>query len=237
VPKAKLLASQIVILLALALLPGATIIISNALEKERQSLAAQSYRYVIAYKPFNVLCANKDRYGRPALVDMGVPRTLHAAGRLDLDSEGLLLLTDDGALLHRVTHPDFNHPKSYLALVVGQPDAAILQKLREGVEIKDGITCPADVEVLPNAPALPPFPKPLAAPSKTTWLRIVLYEGKKRQIKRMLSAVALPIIRLVRVGIGPLTLPPDLEPGQWRNLTVAEKQALLNWVWSRSGGH
>ena len=198
-------------------------------------MSTHAYRYAIAYKPFDVLCANKDRYGRPALVDMGIPRTLHAAGRLDLDSEGLLLLTDDGPLLHRVTHPDFNHPKTYLALVVGQPEAAVLQQLRDGVMLKDGITRPADVEVLVGAPALPPFPKPLAAPSKTTWLRIVLYEGKKRQIKRMLSAVALPIVRLVRVAIGPLTLPPDLEPGQWRDLTTAERRALLDWVWPRSG--
>ena len=197
-------------------------------------MTVQPYRYAIAYKPFNVLCANKDRYGRPALVDMGIPHTLHAAGRLDLDSEGLLLLTDDGALLHRVTHPDFNHPKTYLALVVGHPEAAVLQRLRDGVEIKGGITRPADVEVLPSAPALPPFPKPLAAPAKTTWLRIVLYEGKKRQIKRMLSAVTLPIIRLVRVAIGPLTLPPNLEPGKWRDLTAAEQRALLDWVYSGS---
>jgi 23S rRNA pseudouridine2457 synthase len=207
------------------------------IEKDCQSLNVHPYRYAIAYKPFDVLCANKDRYGRPALVDMEIPRTLHAAGRLDLDSEGLLLLTDDGPLLHRITHPDFNHPKTYLALVVGQPEAAVLQHLRDGVEIKDGITRPADVEVLPSAPALPPFPKPLAAPSKTTWLRIVLYEGKKRQIKRMLSAVKLPIVRLVRVAIGPLTLPPDLEPGQWRDLTTTERQALLDWVWSRSIRH
>ena len=198
-------------------------------------MTAQLYRYALAYKPFNVLCANKDRYGRPALIDMGIPRTLHAAGRLDLDSEGLLLLTDDGKLLHRITHPDFNHPKTYLAAVVGHPEAAILQQLRDGVDIKDGVTRPADVERLPSAPELPPFPKPVAAPAKTTWLRIVLYEGKKRQIKRMLSAVALPIIRLVRVAIGPLSLPPDLEPGQWRDLTAAELQALLTWVWPRSG--
>lgn len=197
-------------------------------------MSAPVCRYAIAYKPFDVLCANKDRYGRPALVDMGIPRTLHAAGRLDLDSEGLLLLTDDGPLLHRVTHPDFKHSKTYLALVVGRPDAGILQCLRDGVEIKNGITRPAEVEMVLQAPALPPFPRPLAASSKTTWLRIVLYEGKKRQIKRMLSAVGLPIIRLVRVAIGPLTLPPDLEPGQWRDLTAIERRGLLDWVWPRS---
>lgn len=197
-------------------------------------MIARPYRYAIAYKPFDVLCANKDRYGRPALVDLGIPRTLHAAGRLDLDSEGLLLLTDDGPLLHRVTHPDFNHPKAYLALVVGHPEAAVLQPLRDGVLLKDGVTRPAEVEALPDAPRLPAFPKPLAAPAKTTWLRIVLYEGKKRQIKRMLSAVGLPILRLVRVAIGPLILPPDLKPGQWRDLTAVERQVLLDWVWPRA---
>jgi len=224
----------ILVFLALAPAPGKTIINHNVLEKDEQTLIAQAYRYAIAYKPFDVLCANKDRYGRPALVDLGIPRTLHAAGRLDLDSEGVLLLTDDGTLLHRVTHPDFNHPKTYLALVVGHPGTAVLQPLQDGVMLKDGLTRPAEVEVLPDAPLLPPFPKPLAAPAKTTWLRIVLYEGKKRQIKRMLSAVDLPILRLVRVAIGPLTLPPDLEPGQWRDLTAAERQTLLDWVWARS---
>jgi len=194
-------------------------------------LIERPYRYAIAYKPYDVLCAHRDRYNRPALGSLGIPQELHPAGRLDLDSEGLLLLTNDGPLLHRVTHPDFNHPKTYLVLVVGHPDVNVLQHLREGVEIKVGVTRPADVEVLPTAPSLPPFPRSLAAPTKTTWLRILLYEGKKRQIKRMMSAVGLPIIRLVRVTIGPLTLPPDMEPGQWRELTTIERQTLLHWVW------
>lgn len=195
------------------------------------------YRYAIAYKPYAVLCAHRDRYNRPALGSLGIPQTLHPAGRLDLDSEGLLLLTDDGPLQHRVTHPDFNHPKTYLALVVGHPDMATLEQLREGVEIKPGGTRPADVEMLSETPALPPFPQPLPTPSKTTWLRIVLYEGKKRQIKRMLSAVELPIVRLVRVAIGPLTLPADMQPGQWRELTTAERQVLLKWVWPHGRPH
>lgn len=197
----------------------------------RRPLTERPYRYAIAYKPFDVLCAHRDRYNRPALGSLGIPQELHPAGRLDLDSEGLLLLTSDGPLQHRVTHPDFNHPKTYLVLVVGHPDVEVLQRLREGVETKLGVTRPADVEILHTSPSLPPFPKPLAAPAKTTWLRITLYEGKKRQIKRMTSAVELPIIRLVRVAIGPLTLPPDMEPGQWRDLTMIERQTLLNWVW------
>lgn len=178
-----------------------------------------------------MLSANWDRYGRPSLAQLGIPQNLHPAGRLDLDSEGLLLLTDDGHLLHRITHPDFNHPKTYLVLVLGHPRVTALQQLRDGVKIKFGVTRPADVEVLSSPPALPPFPKPLAAPEKTTWLRITLYEGRNRQIKRMTAAVEHPTLRLVRVAIGPLTLPPDLKPGQWRNLTYIERQALLAWVW------
>jgi len=194
-------------------------------------LTERLYRYAIAYKPYAVLCAHRDRYNRMALGSLDIPQELHPVGRLDLDSEGLLLLTNDGPLQHHVTHPDFNHAKTYLALVVGHPETETLQHLREGVEIKLGVTRPADVEILPDEPALPPFPKPLPASSKTTWLRIVLYEGKKRQIKRMLSAVGLPIVRLVRVAIGPLTLPPDLQPGQWRDLTMPERHILLKWVW------
>lgn len=189
------------------------------------------YRYVIVYKPFNVVSARRDHLGRATLVDMGAPRALPAAGRLDRDSEGLLLLTDDGALLHRITHPDFNHPKTYLVLVLGHPQAEALRLLREGVETKIGLTQPADVEVLQNAPPLPPFPQGLPAAEKTTWLRMVLYEGKNRQIKRMTAAVGHPTVRLVRVAIGPLSLPPDLHPGQWRDLTAIERHVLLDWVW------
>jgi len=191
----------------------------------------QTYRYAIAYKPYDVLSANRDRHGRPTLAQLGVPYELHPAGRLDLDSEGLLLLTDDGYLAHRITHPDFSHPKVYLVLVLGHPEAEALRQLREGVEIKFGITRPAGAEALANPPVLPPFPKPLASPEKTTWLRMTLYEGKKRQVKRMTAAVGHPTLRLARVAIGPLTLPPDLQPGQWRDLTPAERQALLAWVW------
>ncbi|MGC9400439.1 MAG: pseudouridine synthase [Anaerolineae bacterium] len=184
-------------------------------------------RYVIAYKPYGVLCAPRDRLGRRTLTDLGIPVGLQPAGRLDLDSEGLVLATDDGPLIHRLTHPRYHHAKTYLALVVGQPTVETLERLRKGVEIKPGKTRPADVEAL----TLPPFPKPLPAPEKTAWLRLVLYEGMNRQIKRMTAAVGLPLVRLVRVGLGPLQLPPDLTPGAWRDLTRAEERLLLDWIW------
>jgi 23S rRNA pseudouridine2457 synthase len=157
---------------------------------------------------------------------------------LDFDSEGLLLLTDDGQTLHRLTHPDFSHAKTYLALVLGRPDADALETLRRGTEITLGTTRPADVEVLAGPPPLPPFPIPLPAPEKTSWLRMVLFEGMNRQVKRMTAAVGHPTVRLVRVAIGRLRLPPDLAPGQWRDLAPMERQVLLRDVWphGRRGG-
>jgi 23S rRNA pseudouridine2457 synthase len=186
-----------------------------------------SYRYVIAYKPYGVLSAHRSRHEHRTLADLGIPSHLHPAGRLDLDSEGLLLLTDDGQTQHRLTHPDHRHAKTYLVLVLGHPEIEVLQRLREGVEIKVGHTRPADVEILAGEPPLPPFPNPLPAPEKTTWLRMVLHEGMNRQIKRMTAAVGHPTVRLVRVGIDRLTLPPHLEPGEWRDLTAVERQVLL----------
>ncbi|MGC9348463.1 MAG: pseudouridine synthase [Anaerolineae bacterium] len=189
------------------------------------------YRYAIAYKPFDVLCAYRDRHGRETLETMGLPPALNPAGRLDLDSEGLLLLTDDGQALHRLTHPDFHHTKTYVVLVLGHPDLSTLDHLRQGVEIKLGKTRPADIEELRVPPPLPPFPKPLPAPEKTTWLRMVLQEGMNRQIKRMTAAVGHPTVRLVRVAIGRLSLPPDLAPGQWRDLNAIERRVLIEEIW------
>ena len=190
-----------------------------------------AYRYIIAYKPFNILCARRDHLGRETLVDLGIPYGVQPVGRLDRDSEGLLLLTDDGATLHRLTHPNFNHPKTYLVLVLGHLNAAALRLLRQGVEIKTGLTRPADVTVLHTSPHLPAFPQPLPASEKTSWLRMVLYEGKNRQIKRMTAAVGHPTVRLARVAIGPLPWPHDVNLGAWRDLTVLERKVLLDWVW------
>jgi 23S rRNA pseudouridine2457 synthase len=192
-----------------------------------------TFRYAIAYKPFGVLSTTRDRLGRETLTSLGIPETLKPAGRLDRDSEGLVLSTDDGQLIHRLTHPRYHHPKTYLALVLGEPPLQALQQLRAGVEIKLGLTQPADVEILSTPPPLPDFPRPLPSPEKTSWLRLVLFEGMNRQIKRMTAAVGHPTVRLVRVAIGPLTLPSDLRPGEWRNLTDVEQQILLDWVWSR----
>ncbi len=192
------------------------------------------FRYAIAYKPFGVLSIHhEDPLGRKTLTTMGIPTDLHPAGRLDLDSEGLLVLTNDGQTLHRLTHPAHSHAKIYFVLVLDEPNVEALNQLRTGVEIKPGMTRPADVERLVRAPPLPEATHPLPAPEKTVWLRMVLHEGMNRQIKRMTAAVGHPTVRLVRVAMGRLSLPPDLEPGQWRELDAAERIVLLADTWPR----
>jgi len=185
------------------------------------------HRYVIMFKPYGVLCKFTDAEGRPTLADFGLPPRVYAAGRLDRDSEGLLFLTDDGALAHRLTDPRYRHPRTYLAQVEGVPTPGALQALRDGVVVQGRRTLPAQVELLREEPDLPPRPVPIRYRKNvpTAWLRLVLYEGRNRQVRRMTAAVGHPTLRLVRVGIGPLRL-GDLQPGQWRDLTPAELKAL-----------
>ena len=181
-------------------------------------------RYILFHKPYGVLTQFTDDEGRPTLGDYIDMPGVYAAGRLDMNSEGLLLLTDDGEVLHRVTHPRWKLPKVYLAQVEGQPDEAALRKLREGVVIKGKRTAPAQVELLDDEPNVPP--REVRQYHPTPWLRIVLREGRKRQVRRMTAAVGYPTLRLVRVAIGPLTL-GDLAPGQWRHLTEQERRQLF----------
>ncbi len=194
---------------------------------ERALPLENACRYLILNKPYGVLCAFTDRDGRPTLADFVDMPDVYAAGRLDLDSEGLLLLTSDGWLIHRLSHPRYKHPKTYLVQVERLPGPEALDALRRGVMVKGRRTAPAGVEPLPNEPELPPRPVPIRYRENvpTAWLRLVLTEGRKRQVRRMTAAVGHPTLRLVRVGIGPLEL-GNLKPGAWRNLTHGELQAL-----------
>lgn len=169
-------------------------------------------------KPYGVLCQFTDRSQppRPTLAGYGLPPGVYAAGRLDHDSEGLLLLTDDGGLAHRLTDPRHKQPKVYWVQVEGDPDEEQLQALRSGVELNDGRTLPARVERL-DTPALWPRDPPVRF-RKTVpdaWLAITLREGRNRQVRRMTAAVGLPTLRLVRVAIGGQRL-DGLAPGRWR---------------------
>jgi 23S rRNA pseudouridine2457 synthase len=184
-------------------------------------------RYILFHKPYGVLTQFTDEEGRPTLGDYIDLPGVYAAGRLDKNSEGLLLLTDDGEVLHRVTHPRWKLPKTYLVQVEGVPDEAALQRLREGVVVKGKRTAPAEVTLLPDAPDLPP--RPVRDYHPTPWLRITIREGRKRQVRRMTAAVGYPTLRLVRVAIGPLRL-GDLPPGAWRDLTEQERRALFQAI-------
>ncbi|MFN7183973.1 MAG: pseudouridine synthase [Thermomonas haemolytica] len=174
-------------------------------------------------KPYGVLCQFTDRSAspRPTLAGFGLPAGVYPAGRLDFDSEGLLLLTDDGGLAHRLTDPRHKQPKTYWVQVEGDPGEAQLQQLREGVRLSDGPTRPARARLL-AAPALWPRDPPVRF-RKTVpdaWLELELREGRNRQVRRMTAAVGLPTLRLVRVAIGPHRL-QGLQPGEWRELASA----------------
>jgi 23S rRNA pseudouridine2457 synthase len=184
-------------------------------------------RYLVVFKPCRVLCSFTDREGRATIGDYVPVPDVYAVGRLDYDSEGLMLLTDDGWLNHRLAHPRYDHPKTYLVQVEGQPDAAALRQLARGVLVKGERTLPAEVELLAETPALPERSAPVRyrASVPTAWLRVVLREGKKRQLRHMTAAVGYPTLRLVRVAIGPLQL-GVLQPGEWRALRRDELLAL-----------
>ncbi|KAF1712345.1 pseudouridine synthase [Pseudoxanthomonas kalamensis DSM 18571] len=172
-------------------------------------------------KPFNVLCQFTDLSMPPrrTLAGFGLPPGVYPAGRLDYDSEGLLLLTDDGTLAHQLTDPRHKQPKTYWVQVEGVIDPAQLEALRLGVTLKDGPTLPALAESLPAAPPLWPRDPPVRFRKMVpdSWLSLTLREGRNRQVRRMTAAVGLPTLRLVRTSIGPHRL-DDLQPGQWREL-------------------
>lgn len=184
-------------------------------------------RIIRFWKPYGVLTQFTDAQGRPTLADYIGVAGVYAAGRLDLDSEGLLLLTDSGFLQARLTDPAFDHPKTYLVQVERVPDAAALERLRTGVVLRDGRTRPAKVELLDAPPDLPERPVPIRYRKTvpTAWLRMTITEGRKRQVRRMTAAVGCPTLRLVRIAIGPITL-DGLSPGEWRWLTGDEWAAL-----------
>ena len=170
---------------------------------------AQGLAYRLLNKPRGVVATADDPQGRPTVVQLvpGDPRVV-PVGRLDVDTEGLLLMTNDGLLHHRLTHPSFGVEKEYLAEVEGELSPRALQRLRSGVELDDGVTAPAKASSpLPNM------------------LKLTLHEGRNRQVRRMCEAIGHPVRRLVRTRIGPLA-DGSLPPGSWRDLTQGEIRAL-----------
>ncbi|HEX4868319.1 MAG TPA: pseudouridine synthase [Acidimicrobiales bacterium] len=160
-------------------------------------------------KPAGTITTASDTHGRPTVLGLvpAAPRVF-PVGRLDADTEGLLLITNDGDLAHRLTHPSYGVDKEYLVEVEGEPHRGAIRRLREGVELDDGITAPAKVALLGDH-----------------LLRITIHEGRNRQVRRMCEAVGTPVVRLVRTRIGPL-VDRSLAPGAWRPLTQDEVRAL-----------
>ncbi len=184
-------------------------------------------RYLMINKPYGVQSQfSGDDPAKTLKGYVPVP-DVYPVGRLDQDSEGLLLLTDDGPLAHRLTDPRYEHPKTYLVQVERIPDEQALSRLRQGVEIQGVMTRPAEVRLLDVEPDLPERPVPVRFRKNvpTAWLEIRLREGRNRQIRRMTAAVGYPTLRIYRMALGPVSL-GDLPPGQWRELGTDEVAAL-----------
>ncbi|CAN5381813.1 rRNA large subunit pseudouridine synthase E [soil metagenome] len=176
---------------------------------------------ILFNKPYGTLCQFTDPGStRPTLSDFVAVPDVYPAGRLDLDSEGLLLLTDDGRLQARIADPKFKMPKTYLVQVEGEPEPAPLMSLRQGVRLKDGMTLPAEVERIAD-PALWPRDPPVRFRKSVAdcWLKLTIREGRNRQVRRMTAAVGHPTLRLVRWRVGDWTL-DGIPPGEWRELTA-----------------
>ena len=183
------------------------------------------FRYLLFNKPYGVLSQFTDEgTGHPTLKQYIDVPNVYAAGRLDRDSEGLLLLTDDGMLKKHLTDPKQHVEKTYWALVEGEPTQEALSRLENGIRLKGYTTRPAVVRLIPD-PGLPPRSKPVTPHGPTSWLEIKLREGKKRQIRHMTAAVKLFTLRLVRVAIGPIRL-DDLKLGEYREITKSELKAI-----------
>ena len=177
---------------------------------------------VALHKPYGLLSQFTDEDGHPGLASLGLPKGVYPCGRLDRDSEGLLVLSDDGDLAHRLTDPRFAHPRTYWAQVERIPDDDALKKLAAGPKLSDGPTRPCKVRRLDD-PGLPPRVPPIRVRKNIPdcWLELTLTEGRNRQVRRMTAAVGHPTLRLVRSAIGKLKL-GDLEPGRWREVRKDE---------------
>ncbi len=189
--------------------------------KDRVEVDGRSVRkpekkvYILLFKPVGYVSTVSDPQGRRKVIDLlsGVKQRVYPVGRLDYDSEGLLLLTNDGELTYALTHPRHEIPKTYRAMVQGVPDKDKLEELAKGVVLEDGATAPAGIRLLKNK-------------SDSALLEITIHEGKNRQIRRMCEHIGHPVLSLRRVGIGPLKI-GDLQRGRFRHLTTREVKMLM----------
>ena len=195
---------------------GTFVTASDAVEVDSRAVDPEPLAYVLLHKPAGVLTTARDPHGRPTVVELvGHERRVVPVGRLDADTTGALLLTNDGHLAHRLMHPRYEVDKVYEADVEGEPSEEVLEQLRKGIELEDGPTTPADVRLL----------------ARST-VELAIHEGRKHQVKRMLEAVGHPVRRLHRRDYAGLTL-EGLEAGEWRELTVDEVERLRGLSESR----
>jgi 23S rRNA pseudouridine2457 synthase len=185
--------------------------------------------YFLLNKPYGVLSQFTSEAGHQSLKDFGpFPKDVYPVGRLDADSEGLLLLTNDNQLKHKLTSPGFRHERTYLVQVEGIPAESSLQKLREGILINNSMTLPAKARMLHQEPPLPPRPIPIRFRKNVpaSWIELILTEGRNRQIRKMTAAIGHPTLRLIRTHISFLSI-DGLVPGQTRGLTKREVLQLI----------
>ncbi|MUK47130.1 pseudouridine synthase [Aliivibrio fischeri] len=182
--------------------------------------APKDRKVIIFNKPFDVLSQFTDDQHRQTLADFISVKDVYAAGRLDRDSEGLLILTNDGVLQARLTQPESKSPKTYWVQVEGAPTEDDLDKLRQGVELKDGMTLPAKVEIIqePNVWERNP-PVRFRAAIPTTWISITITEGRNRQVRRMTANIGFPTLRLIRYSMGDWTI-KDVAHGTWKEVSL-----------------
>jgi len=194
---------------------------TNRLRSNKHNAINISQRKVIIFnKPYDTLSQFTDDQDRKTLADYIPVKEVYAAGRLDRDSEGLMILTNDGVLQANLTQPTSKSPKTYWTQVEGQPQDRDLDNLRKGVELKDGLTLPAKIEIMSEpdiAPRNPPIRFRATIP--TTWLSITIVEGRNRQVRRMTAHAGFPTLRLIRVSVGDISL-EDLKPGEWKEITL-----------------
>lgn len=178
-------------------------------------------RALLFNKPFHVMCQFTDKNDRSTLSDYITVDNVYAAGRLDYDSEGLLILTDDGSLQHRLANPRFKLEKTYWAQVEGEITETALEQLRQGITLKDGPTRPAKAQKLSQQPEPWPRHPPIRerANIPTSWIELKISEGRNRQVRRMTAHVGFPTLRLIRYAIGPWTV-DGLQPGQWQEIEI-----------------
>ncbi len=200
--------------------------------KSRRPPNSQNRVFIILYKPYGVLCQFTDESGRRTLNDLGpFPKDVYPVGRLDTDSEGLILLTNDGPTKHLLLEPRFGHQRTYLVQIERIPSEPALKELGSGVVIEGKRTKPADVELLSEDPGFPEREVPIRFRKNvpTAWLKLSLKEGRNRQVRKMTAAVGHPTLRLIRISFGPLTL-SSLKPGEHRSLSPEEILLLLTFV-------